>query len=212
MPHDHCGDPRAADAALLDTGAATARVLGDGALYLRMLRRFRHDYPPGAHGLHAAIASADLPLAQRLAHTLMGSAGMIGAHQLHQRADALEQHLRTHGAHGAGGPLAGLEHALGAVLLVVEGLLDGDAAADGTAPGQLPAPPPESALALLQLAALLDAGDGAALDLLEQAGPVLQEALGEAAYGEVMLAVNAFDFERALASLRRAPPAAGLTP
>jgi HPt (histidine-containing phosphotransfer) domain-containing protein len=212
MPHDHSGGPRAADAALLDTDAASARVLNDGALYLRMLRRFAHDYPPGAKRLHAAFASADLPLAQRLAHTLMGSAGLIGAHPLQQRAGELEQHVRSHGAHGAGAPLARVEHALEAVLLVVERLLDDDAAAGGAAPGQRPAAPAESALALRRLAALLDAGDGAALDVMEQAGAALKEALGEADFREVMLAVNAFDFDRALATLRRALPAAGLTP
>jgi hypothetical protein len=54
-----------------------------------------------------------------------------------------------------------------------------------------------------QLADLLAAGDGAAVDLLEQAAPSLKALLGEAGFGAVALAANAFDFEGALAMLGR---------
>lgn len=189
---------------ILDTAEATDRVLGDGALYLRMLRRFHHDHPGGATPIRDALASADLNLAHRLAHTLKGSAGMIGAHLLHARAASLEQRLRIDGAPGDTGELALLEQALRDVLLAVERLLDGVPTAR---PSLAAAPRAAGAGALLaQLAALLDAGDGAALDLLEQAAPTIKAAIGAVAFSEVMLAANAFDFETALASLRRALP------
>jgi HPt (histidine-containing phosphotransfer) domain-containing protein len=203
----------AASADILDTAGATSRVLGDGALYLRMLRRFQVDHPAAASPIRDAIASADLTLAHRLAHTLKGTAGMIGAELLHSRASALELRLRTDGALAAAPELALVEQALLEVLTVVERLLEGEPAGGRPSATATPAPPHKASptaagagLLLRQLAALLDTGDGAAIDLLEQAGPTLKAALGPAGFSEVMLAANAFDFEAALTALRRAAP------
>lgn len=215
MPHDPPGGlqessqacPAPPQGAVLDTVEATGRVLGNGALYLRMLRRFRDDHPSGKMAIRAALDSADLALAHRLAHTLKGTAGMIGAHLLHDSASVLEHTLRTAGAVGASGALDSVEHALANVLTAVERVLAGEppegrprAAHIATAPaGRIDR-------TVKQLAALLDVGDGAAVDLLEQSGPALKAALGEAVFSEVMLAANAFDFEAALAVVQRANP------
>jgi HPt (histidine-containing phosphotransfer) domain-containing protein len=208
MPHEASGGA-SASVAVLDTAEATSRVLGNGALYLRMLRRFQQDHPPDASPIRAALDSADLALAHRLAHTLKGTAGMIGAHRLHQCASVLEQSLRIHGAHAAHEELQALEDALHEVLVVVERLLAGEPANGRPAPLATVSKQASAAAAplLRQLAQLLDTGDGAAIDLLEQAGATLKPAMGATAFSEVMLAVNAFDFEAALAALQRALPA-----
>lgn len=207
MSTDHDGDAASARSAILDTVEATARVLGNGALYLRMLRRFGDDHPPAATPIRAALDSGDLNLAHRLAHTLKGSAGMIGAHRLHAQASALELRLRTAGADAAS-ELDQVEHDLRDVLQAVQRLLDGQPAAGGDSPAAAVKVAPAGAGVLVQLAALLDTGDGAALDLLGQSAPALKAALGAAGFSEVMLAAHAFDFEAALASLRRAMAAA----
>lgn len=198
---------------ILDSTEATARLLGDGGLYLRMLQRFCQDHPDGATPIRAAIDSGDLALAHRLAHTLKGTAGMLGAHRLRDSAAALEQGLHADGLAAAGAALASVEQALGEVLLMAQRLLAGEPAAGGTPAGVLATfePAPGGAAALLrQLAALLDVGDGAAIDLLEQAGPSLKSAIGDAAFSTLMLAVHAFDFEAALAALQRTAPASAL--
>jgi HPt (histidine-containing phosphotransfer) domain-containing protein len=208
MLHDSSGGA-SASVAVLDTAEATSRVLGNGALYLRMLRRFQQDHPASASPIRAALDSADLALAHRLAHTLKGTSGMIGAHRLHQCASVLEQSLRIHGAQAGHDELQALEHALQEVLVVVERLLAGEPASGRPAPLAAASKQASAAVApmLRQLAQLLDTGDGAAIDLLEQAGATLKPAMGEIAFSEVMLAVNAFDFEAALAALQRALPA-----
>ncbi|MFL6707338.1 MAG: Hpt domain-containing protein [Massilia sp.] len=202
MPHD-AGVP-APHLAILDTAEATGRVLGNGALYLRMLRRFREDHPPGTMAIRAALDSADLGLAHRLAHTLKGTAGMIGAQLLHENASVLEHSLRTAGAIGATGALDSVEQALQQVLLAVERVLAGEPPGGRTQLVQAAVAPPAADLLVRQLAAFLDVGDGAAIDLLEQSGSTLKTALGDAAFSEVMLAAHAFDFESALAALNRA--------
>ncbi len=84
-----------APSAVIDTEDGLDRLMGDRVLYTRMLGRFRDDYQGWTAALRAAIADGDLTLAHRMAHTLKGASGMIGAHPLHWQACALERALRT---------------------------------------------------------------------------------------------------------------------
>jgi HPt (histidine-containing phosphotransfer) domain-containing protein len=189
----------AVERGLLDVADALGRVMGDRALYARMLGRFHDDYRHGAAAIRDAIAGGDLPLAQRIAHTLKGASAMIGAPALHQQASALELALRPAPCTVQAELLAALDSALSAVLQAIERVLAG-----APAPGQAPRRAVQAAQDLVgQLAELLAAGDGAAVDLLEQSGPGLKAALGEAGFGAVALAANEFDFEGALAALGR---------
>lgn len=191
---------------VLDAADALARVMGDRALFARMLRHFRNEYQQGAAPIRSALARGDLALAHRLAHTLKGTAGMISAHALHRHAAALEQALRHggHGGHAADAALDAVAAALAAVLAAIYQMQGGQAPPAG--PPQSAAAAPDHLLAA-RLAALLDSGDGAALDLLEQSGARLAATLGQARFVAVALAVNAFDFEGALAALRGAAEA-----
>jgi hypothetical protein len=59
-----------------------------------------------------------------------------------------------------------------------------------------------------RLAALLDEGNGDAVDLVRNAGAALTARLGPGLYLRVAQAVEAFDFDGALDLLRRHEPAA----
>jgi HPt (histidine-containing phosphotransfer) domain-containing protein len=187
---------------LLDVADGIGRVMGDRALYARMLRRFCGDYAAGAAPIRRAIAAGDLRLAHRLAHTLKGASGQIGATAVYRQAVLLEAELRT-----AGQPqptlLDTLDHALAAVARAIAGL-----PAHGEAHGGRPAAParaqPARALLLAQLEDYLGRGDGAALDLLEQSERSLKAALGEQGFDAVARAAHDFDFEAALAAINRA--------
>ncbi|MGB9109761.1 MAG: Hpt domain-containing protein, partial [Telluria sp.] len=87
-----------------DRAGGIARLMGDAALYARVLARFGKEYRHAADGIRGALAANDVQLAQRLAHTLKGAAGMIEAVPLREEAQALEQALRF----GAGGHAARL--------------------------------------------------------------------------------------------------------
>jgi two-component system sensor histidine kinase/response regulator len=95
-----------------------ARLMGDAALFARVLARFRQEYRPAGERIRDALAAGDLPLAQRLAHTLKGAAAMIEAVPLRDASQAMEQALR-HGD-GDGDGDGGLE----AHLARLEGALD----------------------------------------------------------------------------------------
>lgn len=200
-PPDQPGG-EAASTNLLDTADGIARVMGDRALYLRMLRRFRDDYQDGAARIRAAIDSGDARLAHRMAHTLKGASGMISAPALHRLAGTLEREL--HGGAARQPPaLDALDAAL-ADLLPAIGLLLGPDAAPAT-----PAPPalaPGQAL-VDRLATLLFNGDGSAVDVVDASAASLTAVLGETGFRAVALAVNEFDFEGALEALRQAAQA-----
>lgn len=64
---------------------------GDGALYHRMLDTFQRNQEDFGGQFQAAMEAGNWPLALRLAHTLRGTAGNIGASALQAAAAELEQ-------------------------------------------------------------------------------------------------------------------------
>nr|WP_229223930.1 Hpt domain-containing protein [Duganella sp. sic0402] len=182
------------------------QLMGDRDLYLQILRRFRQRYPDSGCQARKAFDDNEPGHAQRIIHTLKGAAGMIGAQQVYLLASHLEP-LCAGPAQVWSAPLAQLEQALRSLISVIDEVLDGDpqqilAAQAPTA--MEPAMVPETRMLLLHLMRLLDEGDGAAIDVLEQSATVLAASLGVEVFQEVTEAAHQFDFEAALASLRAA--------
>jgi HPt (histidine-containing phosphotransfer) domain-containing protein len=180
---------------VLDIEAGVERLMGNRAIYLRALARFRNDYRKAASAIRGALDGGDGPGARRLVHTLKGAAGMIEAGALHAAALALEHALREGGS-GADTLLARVEAALAAVLRELDAMV-----LLGEAPPRTPAPATGDKLACLR--AMLDIGDGAAVELVAAAYSELSAHLGERGVAELSAAVAEFDFERALAVLDR---------
>lgn len=192
-----------APAPLVDVEAGVERLMGNRPVYLRALARFRHDYRSAGAAIGTALETGNPTLAQRLVHTLKGATGMIEARSLHAAALALETALRTGGPETSADPaqVDALFVRLDAELAHVLRELDGMA---GLADAVVAAPRPVRPTNLLErLRALLDIGDGEAVDLAEQAQDELIVLLGESDYRSFSAAVGEFDFERALALLDR---------
>jgi len=79
--------------ALLDSGAALARVNGDQATYHRLLQRFLKTHAEDVRNIGAARAQGDTERATQIAHTLASAAANIGANQLQRAAQGLESML-----------------------------------------------------------------------------------------------------------------------
>ncbi len=79
----------------LDVAKVMGRIGDDGDLFRNMLRWFRDGHADFAQSMRAAIAAGDHATAQRLAHTLKGAAGDIGATRLCEAAKQLELALLT---------------------------------------------------------------------------------------------------------------------
>ncbi len=77
-----------------DVMSARERLSGDDDLLLKLMHRFLADYEAWGQRFHEVAASGDGETAQRMAHTLKGAAGIIGAQRLQRSAVALEASLR----------------------------------------------------------------------------------------------------------------------
>jgi HPt (histidine-containing phosphotransfer) domain-containing protein len=78
----------------LDTRDGLSRVGGNSQLYLRLLRQFADQQGPSVEQITESLAEGDRAAAERLAHSLKGVAGNIGARQVHDAAGGLERLIR----------------------------------------------------------------------------------------------------------------------
>ena len=171
--------------------------MGDRAMYLRAAARFRSGYRDSAPAIRSALGAADTTLAHRLAHTLKGAAGMIEAPRLRVAALVLEATLRDGGDTELA--LARLDSALAEVLFELDAM---NLLADAT-PSRVPVAAVENGI-VASLHAMLDIGDGAAVELVAAARNELSAHLGQQGYEELSAAMEHFDYELALALLERA--------
>ena len=70
-----------------------SRVAGNRKLYANLLCKFHRDYLGTPAGIRSAVADGDTQRAVRIAHTVKGVAGTIGAMDLHRIAERLESAL-----------------------------------------------------------------------------------------------------------------------
>ena len=153
-----------------------------------------------------ALSRSDHALAERVAHTLKGVAGNVGATSVLPAAAALERAIRDRSnadeverarqqVGAVLGPLvAGIRTALGA------------AESDASAPVQ-PATPPSPARsreAAAQLAALLSDSDAGAVEFVETHRDALRPLFDATSWVEFDARVQSYAFEDAQAQLERA--------
>lgn len=172
------------------------RVLGKQALYLSMLRKFVAGQADTPNQLVQTLAAGKRAEAERLAHSLRGVAGNIGAMEVHRLATDVETAIREQYAEDDTETL--IQH-----LSLSLGELIGHLSA------QLPAEQrPEVGsvdrkqldAVCSRLAALLADDDAEAADVLQENAGLLGQAFPED-YGTLEAGINQFDFESAHAAL-----------
>ena len=216
-PSSTAAPPVRTEGQILQVETGLQQLMGDRALYLQILRRFRQRYHDSANQARIELVAGDAAGARHIFHTLKGAAGIIGAQQVYLLAATLESTC-TEPSESCLGPLAQLEQALRALMAAIDTELNADNQVQheqqqqqnqqnqqgdqaGPTPGRSP---PETRMLVLHLARLLEEGDGAAIDVLEQSATVLAASLGVAVFQEVTEAAHQFDFEAALAVLQAA--------
>jgi HPt (histidine-containing phosphotransfer) domain-containing protein len=182
----------------LDTSNALRRVTGNRKLYMKLLRQFVEGQADATDRIRAAIAAGERAVAERLAHTVKGVAGSIGANALQAVADALEHGIKA-GSESAA-QVAAFETELGGLVGRLREKLPAVSQAADFAPAALD----RAAVgpAVLRTAALLGDSDGDAVDFVTDNAGLLRPLFQPAQYGTFEKAVNSFDFEAALAELR----------
>ncbi|SIQ87078.1 ATP-binding protein [Aquipseudomonas alcaligenes] len=178
----------------IDQHAGLAVMQGKHALYRKMLLRFGQSHAHFAHDFGQSLARQDWQTAMRLAHTLKGTAGNIGALALQQAAQSLEQACEA----------AGNEHLqtrLEAVVQLLEPLLNALQALD-TPQTTAAAGSGPSTEQLTRLAQLLGDSDAEALELCDELAARIGEPNLRQRFAHVQEHVLNCDFDAALAALQ----------
>jgi PAS domain S-box-containing protein len=79
----------------VDMNAGIARLGGNRAAYLKLLQKFATNQENAVDDIRTALAKGDRDLAIRVAHTLKGTTGSIGAMEVSKIAKGLERKLIT---------------------------------------------------------------------------------------------------------------------
>ena len=79
----------------LDTQGALQRMGGNQKLYLNLLRKFVEQQSQAPAQIAEALARNDVPLAERVAHTVKGLAGSLGSRVVQDAAGRLEKALAS---------------------------------------------------------------------------------------------------------------------
>jgi two-component system sensor histidine kinase/response regulator len=88
----------------LDSAEGLRRVAGNKKLYMKLLREFASQQADAVEQIRAALAGNDTESATRVAHTLKGVAGSLGAGPVQTAAAAVETLLRHRAAADATNP------------------------------------------------------------------------------------------------------------
>ena len=181
----------------LDISNGLRRVLGKKPLYFSMLRKFVAGQKPSITNILTALDSNSLDTAERLAHTLKGVSGNIGATDLQPLAEKLEVAIRERR------PREEIDARLDELKIPLEYLI-------AQLEQKLPEKPARKLVAVDQkeltaicdrLRLLLAADDARAVDVLEANADLLSTAFPEQ-FRKIDDGIRSFNFEAALAALR----------
>ena len=190
----------------LDTTTGLARVGGNRKLYLKLLREFVEQQGPAVEQIGDALSRGDRALAERLAHTLKGLSGSIGAERVQSAAGVLEQAIRSSASDNE---VADARQQVSVVLQpLVAGLRDAlvSVAAAGPAEEAAVAPvnPAESKKAASELLALLTETDPTASDFLAANQTALRPLFTQDGWQQFERLLDDYSFTEAQARLEQA--------
>ena len=181
----------------IDLAAGLRRMMGKKQRFVALLRTFCSTQAEADLNIRHALDAGDGASAERLAHTIKGLSGQIGAYELAQHAERLEHTIRE----GAptlelNGQLESFSQRLSTQIDAIISALPG--AETPSASAALSAD--ETQTLLRQLGSLLANDDAKADRLISDHSAALAMALPDT-FRELRQAVREFDFERALSLL-----------
>jgi two-component system sensor histidine kinase/response regulator len=202
-PGDSAGLPVVAN---LDTTTGLARVGGNRKLYLKLLREFVEQQGPAVEQIGDALSRGDHALAERLAHTLKGLSGSIGAERVQSAAGVLEQAIRSSAS--AKEVADARQQVSVAMQPLVEGLRGALVPAAAAVPAQeapvAPANPAESREAATGLLALLAETDPTSSDFLAANQSALRPLFTQEGWQQFERLLDDYSFVEAQAQLEQA--------
>jgi PAS domain S-box-containing protein len=186
----------------IDISSGLSRVGGNKQLYVKLLCKLRSGHQNAAQEIRAAFQSGDLEMAGRLAHTVKGVSGNLGAENLYRAAAELEKAVKD-GRGDIDHPLAELSAHLKVVMDGIKGLEEGLASHHAPAkPGAEAEVDKETVKVLLQeIARLLESDLTEAMNRIEALRQHLEDSSAHEEFKELEKQVEGFDTDGALKSI-----------
>lgn len=78
----------------IDVEFGLKRVGGNRQLFFKLVKEFANDHQGDPQTIQQALQDGDIALAKRIAHTVKGVSGTIGAHRLHEAAKVLDAAIK----------------------------------------------------------------------------------------------------------------------
>jgi two-component system sensor histidine kinase/response regulator len=188
----------------LDTDDGLARVGGNRRLYFKLLHEFVEQQGTALDQISAALTQGDRAGAERLAHTLKGVAGNLGAKKVQSAAGDLEKRIRDQA------PPANIDSALAQVRVALNPLLENLRAAPispaqpaAGKPVARDADPAKSHEAAQELSRLLEQFDPAVAEFIELNGSILSPLFTPEEWNELKKQSQAYAFSECQALLEK---------
>ena len=160
----------------VDVEAGLRRVAGNSRLYRDLMRKFVETQGNCGRDIGAAILSGDAVLAERLAHTLRGLAGTLGAAAVQGLAQEVEMGLRHRSpAESVEEVRFRLEKELDAATGAIRAAFLDAWPEDEAKPAEAPR---DTMAALVELAALVESSDSESLEVFESLSSSARELSG----------------------------------
>ncbi|MEN8190752.1 MAG: ATP-binding protein [Thermodesulfobacteriota bacterium] len=179
----------------LDLSEGLDRIEGNVSIYLKLIRDFTTHYHAIDSKILTAVTDGDLETAKRLAHTIKGAAGSIGAHYLAKEAEKLESALNT--CDQSDIRLTHFSRALKQLFASLEILPTDEQDAPPPNPAAAPVADEKIQQTLDEFRSLLEGKNFLAESKWLELKPLLTN-ISEGQRSRIDLAVNGFEFEKAL--------------
>ena len=189
-------------AACIDVDAGLARLGGNRALYRKLLLKFRAGQSEAAADIRQALDRGDVELAARLAHTVKGVAGNLGAGELESAARDLDDVVKQGGSEEVGRLLDAFADGLSRTMAAIAALEGTEAAEQTPSTAQTGAVDPEAVAAMIrELAELLADNDMDAGERVSALRGLVPGGDAAVHLADVQKRIEQYDFEAAAESL-----------
>jgi PAS domain S-box-containing protein len=178
----------------IDVASALKRTGGNRKRYETLLRRFAQQQAGATQEIRESLSTGDAATAERIAHSLKGASGTLGAADLSDAAAKTEAAIR-HG-HGIDTSLSALAATLMGTVEAIRAALPEPAPTNGDGAGR--GDPKAVVEPLTRLKKLLESDDGEAADFIIDARPDLSGVLTGTELETLSELVGDFNFEAAL--------------
>ena len=179
----------------IDTAAGIARMVGNIGSYRKLLAKFVDNQADAIEKIRSAVADEEGEIEVRLAHTLKGVGGSIGAETLQAAAAKLETALKKDSKKMPPRLISQTEGELDKILAVIKSAFPEDAPEPGSGNGEIPADFDDQLQTLL---GKLEEYDSEAADLLDDISGQVMGTPASAPLQALKKAVGQYDFDGAV--------------